>query len=60
MKAIKNGIKSGFVNKRPVFRPSWDEFANFKDYIKKLEAIEPKISFAKVSVFVYNHEYNAI
>lgn len=46
--------------KAPVFRPSWDEFANFKDYIKKLEAIEPKISFAKVSVFVYNHEYNAI
>lgn len=39
----------------PIFKPSTAEFANFKKYIEKLEAIEPKISFAKVSVFVYNH-----
>ncbi|XP_055307473.1 probable lysine-specific demethylase 4A [Sitodiplosis mosellana] len=36
----------------PVFKPSIGEFSNFKSYIKKLEVIELKISFAKVSVFI--------
>lgn len=45
---MQSSVASAFD--APTFYPTLSQFANFKNYIAQLEAIEPKISFAKVCV----------